>query len=133
MSCFCAFVHDSIFYFDKIADMHVGTKLGLAEWYDRKAAMWARNAARYNPPPGQRMRDSQRHRQEVALANVSRYRATAQALRMLTTEQEVSLLEWQVGGPDGIGIESYENPITVIRPEPDPDTRPLWQRMIDAI
>lgn len=95
--------------------MRVATKLGLAEFFEREAA---------------------RHERECGTAD-SRWthnmRAAAYALRRLTTEQEVDMLEFQFGGPDGIGVDSYPNPITVSLPpppKPPEKKRPFWKTIL---
>lgn len=78
--------------------MRVATKLGLAELLEAEAAA---HEARMGAAGGRWTHS---------------FRTAAKALRMLTDDQEADLLEWQVGGAEGIGIESYDNPIKVIRP-----------------
>ena len=89
-------------------EMHLATKLGLAGWFEEEAARIEREA--YN------WRDQ--HILTNPAKTVSRYRTAAYALRGLTVEQEVDMLEFQVGGEDGSGPDSYDNPSKIIRPPP---------------
>jgi len=100
--------------------MRIATKLGLAEWLENEAASEERRVrnAPFISQPGA----------EQAHRVVCNLRAAAYAIRKLTTEQEIDMLEWQAGGPDGSGIESYDNPIKIVRPvaEIEPPTKRSW-------
>lgn len=75
--------------------MRLATKLGLVEFFEREAADLARRGLHEG-------------------AWCHNLRSAAKGLRLLTEGQEGELLEWQVGGPDGIGPDSYDNPIKII-------------------
>jgi len=100
--------------------MRIATKLGLAEWFEKQAADEERRLAQGHP-----YADLYRDRVEQYVHNC---RTAAYAIRKLTTEQEIDMLEWQAGGPDGSGIESYDNPIKIVRPvaEIEPPTKRSW-------
>lgn len=105
--------------------MRVATKLGLAEFFESQAAECERllRQAPYSSP-------QMRLRTEAQIHNS---RAAAYAIRKLSLDQEIDMLEFQVGGPDGIGIESYDNPISILRPPPPEPPPSFWQRMLDTI
>lgn len=105
--------------------MRVATKLGLAAWMDEQAVDTARtlNKMPYVSPQYRAAAERQIHNCRVA----------AYALRHLTTEQEIDFLEFQFGGPDGIGSDSYPNPITVLRPPPPEPVLSWWGRLKKAL
>lgn len=103
--------------------MRVATKLGLAERFERIAAHYAYLSTLAAHKPSE----------QSLLADSHDLRAAAYALRRLTTEQEVDFLEFQFGGPDGIGVDSYQNPITVSLPpppKPPEKKRPFWKTLL---
>lgn len=107
--------------------MRVATALGLSYYFDSEAARLEREMIRCKGHPHMNINEM--------TANIHRARVAAYALRSLTTEQEIDLLEWQFGGPDGIGTDSYPNPITVLRPPPPKlePRRSWWQKIRDPL
>jgi len=108
--------------------MFVTTKIPLAEWLEARAARAEHQASKFEDVPSLHAHLS---------SECARLRAAAFALRRLTPEQEADMLEFQVGGPDGSGDESTENPITVVRPAvvlPDASYRtPVWYVIRDRL
>ena len=107
--------------------MRVATKLGLAEFFEKEAA----DSQRFldSGHPGSTLPKAR----ERLIQHAHNCRCAAHALRHMTTEQEIDFLEFQFGGPDGIGTDSYPNPITVLRPPPPEPVLTLWQKIKKAL
>lgn len=89
--------------------MRIATKLGLAEFFESEAAQ----TERYLISCGAGMPADLKARY---LRRIHNERVAAHAIRGLTAEQEIEMLEFQTGGPEGSGIESYDNPIKIVSP-----------------
>lgn len=92
--------------------MRIATKLGLAAFFESEAA----TTERYVRDCGPGMHPDMKARYVRRMHNE---RVAAFALRRMTADQEVEMLEFQAGGEDGSGVESYDNPVKIVRPEFD--------------